>query len=44
MKRDIKMTIEVPADMEEDFRLFIVLHGGAIVDCEKDNNDKHESK
>lgn len=40
MNRDIKMTIEVPADMEEDFRLFIVLHGGSIIDCEKENNEK----
>ena len=36
MERNIKMTIKVPEDMEEDFRVFIVTHGGAIISCKND--------
>ena len=36
MERNIKMTIKVPENMEEDFRVFIVTHGGAIISYKKD--------
>ena len=36
MKREVKLAVEIPAELEKEFRLFVVLHGGAIVD----NNSK----
>ena len=32
MKRETEMVIRIPKEMEQDFRLFIVLHGGQIVE------------
>lgn len=35
MQRDKEMTIRIPKEMEQDFRLFIVLHGGQILNKEE---------
>lgn len=35
MDRNIKMEIELPEEQLQNFRLFIVLHGGAIIKEEK---------
>ena len=32
MERDLRMTIEIPKDQEENFRIFTVIHGGAVKD------------
>ncbi|MBQ4523391.1 MAG: hypothetical protein IJA10_10660 [Lachnospiraceae bacterium] len=34
MQRDKEMIIRIPKEREENFRLFIVLHGGQIVDSD----------
>lgn len=35
MKREKEMVIRIPKEMEQDFRLFIVLHGGEIVETKE---------
>ena len=30
MERGLRMTIDIPKEQEENFRIFAVLHGGAI--------------
>lgn len=35
MDRNIKMEIELPEEQLQNFRLFIVLHGGAIITEER---------
>jgi hypothetical protein len=42
MKREKEMVIRIPKEMKQDFRLFIVLHGGEIVEV-KDVNDREET-
>lgn len=42
MKRELEMKIKVPADMVQDFRLFIVLHGGEIVSTKNSDKKKEE--
>lgn len=40
MQRDREITVKIPKELEQDFRLFVVLHGGQIVeakDVEKDD-------
>lgn len=32
MQRDREITIRIPKELEQDLRLFVVLHGGQIVD------------
>lgn len=39
MDRNIKMEIELPEEQLENFRIFIVLHGGAIVKEDKIGNN-----
>lgn len=43
MEREIEMIINVPKEFLENFRLFIVLHGGKIVK-ETEINNKIEKK
>jgi cysteine synthase len=42
MQRDLEMVIRIPKEMEQDFRLLIVLHGGQIVET-KDCEEKTEA-
>lgn len=39
MKREKEMIIQIPKELEENLRLFVVLHGGAIIEV-KDCNSK----
>ena len=41
MQRDLEMVIRIPKEMEQDFRVFIVLHGGQIVET-KDCKEEEE--
>lgn len=40
MKREKEMVIRIPKEMEQDFRLFIVLHGGQIVETREVKEEK----
>lgn len=40
MKREKEMVIRIPKEMEQDFRLFIVLHGGQIVEVKEVNEEE----
>lgn len=40
MKRETEMIIKIPKEMEQDFRLFIVLHGGKIVEVKEVKEDE----
>ncbi len=40
MERDLRMTIEIPKDQEENFRIFTVIHGGAVKDVKKLEEEK----
>lgn len=42
MKRETEMVIRIPKEMENDFRLFIVLHGGQIIEV-KEVKEKEET-
>lgn len=42
MDRNIKMEIELPEEQLQNFRLFIVLHGGAIIAEEKKEKEMKE--
>lgn len=33
MQRDREITVRIPKELEQDFRLFVVLHGGQIVEA-----------
>ena len=33
--KDLTMTIRIPKDLEADFRIFVVTHGGAIETCQE---------
>lgn len=33
MQRDREVTVRIPKELEQDFRLFVVLHGGQIVEA-----------
>ena len=35
MERNLRMTIEIPKDQEENFRVFTVIHGGAVKEVEE---------
>lgn len=43
MNRDLEMVIRLPKEMEQDFRLFIVTHGGSIEKC-TENIIEHKHK
>lgn len=43
MKREFEMTIKIPKERVTDFRLFIVLNGGKIVET-KECNEEEESE
>lgn len=36
MQRDREITVKIPKELEQDFRLFVVLHGGQIVNAEEE--------
>ena len=40
MKREKEMVIRIPKEREKDFRLFIVLHGGQIVEAKEVKKDE----
>ena len=43
MQRDREITVKIPKELERDFRLFVVLHGGQIVeakDVKESDGDK----
>ena len=40
MERGLRMTIDIPKEQEEKFRIFAVLHGGAI----KEVKEKEEGE
>ena len=43
----IAMQVEIPEEVEQDFRLFVVLHGGKILNKNADlrgNGNRHKSK
>lgn len=42
MDRNIKMEIELPEEQLQNFRLFIVLHGGSIIMEEKKEKEMKE--
>ena len=42
MDRNIKMEIELPEEQLENFRIFIVMYGGAIVKEEKCEDGESE--
>ena len=44
MERELMMGIIIPKEMEEDFRLFTVLHGGSIELCEPFERMTNERK
>lgn len=33
MQRDREIVVKIPKELEQDFRLFVVLHGGQIVEA-----------
>lgn len=33
MQRDREIKVKIPKELEQDFRLFVVLHGGQIVEA-----------
>ena len=33
MQRDREVVVRIPKELEQDFRLFVVLHGGQIVEA-----------
>lgn len=39
MERELRVVVDIPAELEKDFRLFVVLHGGKIVDVEDKEDD-----
>ena len=36
MQRDREVIVRIPKELEQDFRLFVVLHGGQIVDTQEE--------
>ena len=40
MQRDREIVVRIPKELEQDFRLFVVLHGGQIVEA-KDVEDEN---
>lgn len=42
MQRDREITVKIPKELEQDFRLFVVLHGGQIVEA-KDVESESDS-
>jgi len=44
MKREIILTIAIPEEMEKEFRVFSVLHGGSILSKEKNEKEEKEKK
>lgn len=41
MNRDREVVVKIPKELEQDFRLFVVLHGGQIVEA-KDVEEEEE--
>ena len=35
MKTDLTATVEIPKEIEKDFRIWVVIHGGKIVKVEE---------
>lgn len=33
MQKDREITVKIPKELEQDFRVFVVLHGGKIVEA-----------
>ena len=40
MRKDREVVVRIPKELEQDFRLFIVLHGGQIVEAKDVEEEK----
>lgn len=43
MQRDREVVVRIPKELEQDFRLFVVLHGGQIMEAKEVEESESDS-